>query len=39
MAAFGGPEEEEEADEVGFSVLAAVSMAACTHRQGVRHPQ
>ncbi len=36
MAAFGGAREEEEADEeeeVGFSVLAAFSLAACTHRQ------
>ena len=33
MVAFGGPREEEEADEkeVGFSVLAAFSLAACTH--------
>jgi len=42
MAAFGGPREEEEADEeeeVGFSVLAAFSLAACTHRQiGSRTP-
>jgi len=40
MAAFGGAREEEEAEEeeeVGFSVLAAFSLAACTHR-GSRHP-
>lgn len=31
MVAFWGPREEEEADEeeVGFSVLAAFSLAAC----------
>ena len=42
MAAFGGAREEEEADEqeeVGFSILAAFSLAVCTHRQEVRHPQ
>jgi hypothetical protein len=42
MAAFGGAGEEEEADEeeeVGFSILAAFALAACRHRQEVRHSQ
>lgn len=42
MAALGGAGEEEEADEedeVGFSILAAFSLAACTDRQGFRNLQ